>query len=213
MERKIAEYKQQKKNQTSWLITTSLFGLFFVSSIFISSPILMILFFAIVIAFEVYCIVNLSKCTKRMDTLGMEIANELASSCNNQKELKEKLAKIGIPKNFALNYAIRVLGAKVNTKQQNETVTYTTPTNLTCPQCQTDRVHWIPYEKTPFGTTFYIWLVLSILGVSFSPIVTIIMFILWVLTIITRIIEEINAKKFNQYQCDMCGNKFEVPKK
>lgn len=213
MERKIAEYKQQKKNQTSWLITTSLFGLFFVSSIFISSPILMILFFAIVIAFEIYCIVNLSKCTKRMDILGMDIANELAPSCNSQKELKEKLAQIGIPKNFALNYAIRVLGAKVNTQPKVENITYTAPTNLTCPQCHTDRVHWIPYEKTPFGTTFYVWLVLSILVVSFSPIVTVIMFVLWVLTIITRIIEGINAKKFNQYQCDMCGHKFEVPKK
>lgn len=213
MERKIAEYKQQKKNQTSWLITTSLFGLFFVSAIFISSSILMILFFALVIAFEVYCIINLTKCTKRIEAIGMEIATELTPFCNNQKELKEKLVQVGIPKNFALSYAIRVFGAKDNTQPKVENVTYTVPTNSTCPQCHTDKVHWIPYEKAPFSTTFYIWLVLSILGVSFSPIVTVVMFVLWVLTIINRIIEGINAKKFNQYQCDMCGHKFEVPKR
>lgn len=86
------------------------------------------------------------------------------------------------------------------------------PQSITCPKCHTDKVHWIPIEQTPFSKTFYIWLILSVLGVSFSPIITIIMFILWIVTLLVRFGERRYAKKFNEYQCDMCGHKFDIPK-
>ncbi len=214
MENKILEHKKLRKMQNYWLIAIGgiIVALFVAIMLTIAFPILGVPFFLLVIAAEIYSIIKLSKCSKALNKTGMDIATNLALSCDSQKELKDKLIEVGISRNLATNYSIRILGQKEVVKAPIQTITNSTPKEIKCPQCHTDKVHWIPYEKASFGKAFYIWLILSLLGVSFSPLITIIMMVVFILTLIVRIIDNRASKKVNCYQCNMCGHKFEIQK-
>lgn len=73
---------------------------------------------------------------------------------------------------------------------ENQNTTMTSSAVLRCPKCHSEKVRWIPYKKTPVGKTLVIWIILSCLGVSFSPIVSVAMVVLGILTVINRIFEE-----------------------
>lgn len=218
MESKIAIHKKLKNEQNYWLcaiggiMVALVVAFMLIISMNSKFTVLGLILFLLVIAVEVYSIIRLSKCSKALNKIGMEIAADLASSCNTQNELKDKLVAVGIAKNWAVNYSIRVFGAKRSDTTSAQTITYSKPAEIKCPQCHTDKVHWIPYEKTSFGTTFYICLILSLMGYSFSTLVTIVMFVVFLVTFIARIIDNSASKKVNCYQCDMCGHKFEIPK-
>ncbi len=218
MNNKIALHKKFNKEQNYWLIGIGGTMVALVASFMITITtnskftLLGLLLFLLTIAVEIYCIIKLSKCSKALNEIGMEIAKEAALSCDTQKELTKKLIDIGIARNWAVNYSIRVLGAKRTDATPAVPISKSTPINIKCPNCHTDKVHWIPYEKTSLGATFYVWLILSLLGYSFSSLVTLVMLILFVLTFVVKIIESRVSKKINCYQCDMCGHKFELPK-
>ncbi len=218
MKNKIAIHKKLTREQNYWLLAiggiVGALAVAFVLTISMNNKftVLGLILFLLVIAAEVYSIIKLSKCLKALNEIGMEIATDLATSCNTQKELKDKLIDVGIARNWAVNYSIRVLGTKRTDTTPVQTITYSNLTEIKCPQCHTDKLRWIPYEKTSFGATFYVWLILSLLGYSFSSLVTMIMLFLFVLTLIVKIIESRISKKVNCYQCNICGHKFEIPK-
>ncbi len=216
MESEAKVYKKLKKEQTYLIMAMGglMIALFIAFMVTIGGgkfTLFGVFLFALVIAVEIYSIIKLSKCSKNMDKIGMEIAVNLAVCSDTQKELKGKLIEIGIPRNFATNYTIRVMGRKIEEVIVNPS-SLEDQREIKCPRCGSEKIRWIPYEKTSLGATFYAWLILSVLGYSFSTIVTMVMLILFVLAIIVRIIEISEEKKVNCYQCDMCGHKFETLK-
>lgn len=84
---------------------------------------------------------------------------------------------------------------------------------ICCPKCGSEKVRYVPAKKPSLGAGFYIWLVLSLFGFQFSIIISIVMFVLWVVVLILRLLSSIYEKKYSTYRCDMCGHEFEIPKK
>lgn len=160
--------------------------------------------------------------SRNLNLLSYQIAYDLSKIYTNKVDLKEQLLKIGFSKKTLSKYIDSVfvcnrnVNTTINTGAQRSKFVYENTINVypvKCNRCGSDKFHWIEYEKTKYNLIVYAVIVASILGIEVSPIVTICAIILGIVTGIVRISEDRKAKKVNRYQCDMCGNVFELPKR
>ena len=84
--------------------------------------------------------------------------------------------------------------------------------DLTCPNCGSHRVWWLPYPKVEFGTGFVLWLVFSFAGYAISPVILLAGLVLWSIALIVPIRQNQQAKRFNRMHCDIYGTDFDVAK-
>ena len=84
--------------------------------------------------------------------------------------------------------------------------------NLTCPNCGSHRVRWMPYPKLEFGIWFVLWLIFSFAGYAVSLIILLVGLAFWTIALIIRIQQNRRAKLYNRMHCDVCGIDFDVAK-
>ena len=84
--------------------------------------------------------------------------------------------------------------------------------DLTCPNCGSHRVRWMPYPKLEFGIWFVLWLIFSFAGYDVSPIILLVGLAFWTIALIIRIQQNRRAKHYNRMHCDVCGTDFDVAK-
>ena len=97
-------------------------------------------------------------------------------------------------------------------KQFTQSEPIQTGDDLTCPNCGSHRVWWVPYPKVEFGVGFVLWLIFSFAGYAISPVILLAGLVLWSIALIARIRQNQQAKRYNRMHCDICGTDFDVAK-
>lgn len=84
--------------------------------------------------------------------------------------------------------------------------------DLTCPNCGSHRVRWVPYPKIILSVWVFLWVLFSFSGYAVSPVVFLVGIVLLVPALIIRIGQNRRAKFYNRMHCDACGTDFDVAK-
>lgn len=85
--------------------------------------------------------------------------------------------------------------------------------DLTCPNCGSHNVGWIPYPKWVLGPWFFLWLVIAFGGYLISPYIMLAGIVFWSIALIVRMRQNYRARLYNRMHCDICGTEFDVDKR
>lgn len=210
------EYLTQKQTLKYWILTDLISIALPVVGIFTAgsgNEVAAIVLFIAGFAAIIVAIIGMNGAQKRMNQAGLAITKQvLAEQQNDAERVTQKLKAMGLPTTY-----LRICLRNTADRPQKEPVAQQEDTTLKasnpcCPSCQSERVHWIPFEKAKFGIWFWFYLVGSALGMVFSPFATACVFICWILVMISRIATSRRAQEYNRMQCELCGTVFEVPK-
>ena len=212
----IQEYLTQKQTLKYWILTDLVsialpaVGIFTAGS---GNEVAAILLFIAGLVAIVVAIIGMNATQKRMNQAGLAITKQvLAEQQNDAEQATRKLKTMGLPATY-LRLCLRSPAAYQAEKQSaQQHKPPLEPSAICCPHCQSQRAHWIPFEKVKMGIWFWVYLVGSALGMTFSPFATACVFLCWILVMITRISDARKSRAINRMQCEMCGTVFEVPK-